>query len=232
MLPEHHAFLVVFGRCITANLRYYSKSQEDWGSQKKNKSHKMPDLIKKWFIPKQVSKERRKLNKQLSFITTQRFFKWLWKLSKASRKKKFSRSLINASISWDTKISQRHYIGLYIKQKELVIVKSNIFLIFTIFLNLLSDHCLFFCHLIKTWSKYHYFLTIPLSCPFLKHSVLSWPVWLSGLSTGLWTKRSLVWFLARATCLGCGPSQPIDVSLTRWCFSLSFSFPSLLSINK
>ena len=69
-----------------------------------------------------------------------------------------------------------------------------------------------------------------------------WLVWLSGMSTSLWTKRSPIQFPVRAHSwvVGQVPSwgtcerQLINVSLTHWCFSPSFSFslPLSLKINK
>ena len=63
----------------------------------------------------------------------------------------------------------------------------------------------------------------------------SWLVQLSGLSAGLWTKGSLVWFPVRAPArvMGQVPSSGcIRSSYTLMFLSLSFSFSSLLSKNK
>ena len=62
-----------------------------------------------------------------------------------------------------------------------------------------------------------------------------WLVWLSGLSVGLWSKGSPVWFLVRAHAWTAGqvPSwgRTRD-NHTLMFFSLSFSFPFSLKINK
>ena len=69
-------------------------------------------------------------------------------------------------------------------------------------------------------------------CSLKGEGVSPWLVWLSGLNTGLKTKRLLVQFPVRThTCLGSKPGQqmgahqrqPTDVSLTHLCFSPSLS---------
>ena len=60
-----------------------------------------------------------------------------------------------------------------------------------------------------------------------------WLVWLSGLSAGLWTERSLVqfpvkvhaWVAGQVPNWGRYERQPVDASLSHWCFSPFF--PSL-----
>ena len=64
---------------------------------------------------------------------------------------------------------------------------------------------------------------------------LPWLVWLSGLSTGLWTKGSWVWFpvIVHAWAVGqvCSMGH-VRGNHTLMFLSLSFSFPSPLSKNK
>ena len=74
----------------------------------------------------------------------------------------------------------------------------------------------------------------PTPLPSIFLAILAWLMWLSGLSTGLWTKRSLVWFLVRA-------HNWVAVQVPIWghatgnqsmFLSLSFSLPYSLKINK
>ena len=62
-----------------------------------------------------------------------------------------------------------------------------------------------------------------------------WLLWLSGLSTGLWFKGSLVWFPVRAHAWVVGQVSSRGCVRGNWCFSytsmflcLSFSLPSSL----
>ena len=70
---------------------------------------------------------------------------------------------------------------------------------------------------------------------FLKKSVSPWLVWLSGLSVGLWTERSMVWFPVNTHTWVVG-QVPIGGRVwgnhTFMFLSLSFSFPSSLSKHK
>ena len=70
----------------------------------------------------------------------------------------------------------------------------------------------------------------------LRVSYQPWPVWLSGLIAGLWTKGSLVRFPVRAHTwvVGQVPGGGSWEATTHWCFppSLSASFPYFLKKNK
>ena len=62
-----------------------------------------------------------------------------------------------------------------------------------------------------------------------KMYTLPWLVWLSGLSTGLWTKGSPVWFPVRAHAWVAGqvPSWGVCV----WCFSCTSMFLSQIDVS-
>ena len=98
----------------------------------------------------------------------------------------------------------------------------------------------------NTWVTYildyfwKYFPSFPQSMRFnfiinKKRNVWPWLVWLSGLSTGLWTKGSPVQFPVRAHAWVVGqiPSwECVKGNHTLMFLSLSFSVPSLLSKKK
>ena len=73
----------------------------------------------------------------------------------------------------------------------------------------------------------------------LRTIFLPWPVWLSWLGVVLQNKRMPVWFLVRTHVWVMGPvprwgmweRQPIDDSVSYWCFSRSLSPSLLLSVK-
>ena len=74
------------------------------------------------------------------------------------------------------------------------------------------------------------FILVQLNRNSFKIFFLPWLVWLSGLSTSLWTTGSMFWFPVRAHAWVAGqdPSRGAWEATTYWCFSPSLPpFPSL-----